>query len=959
MFRLNALGALLLVVFTASSAFAGRISPSLAERLGQNHGASTFRVLVFLREQADLETLDRALEARASGRADRHREVVRALQLQAASQLPLRAELEEGIRRGAVVEYAPYWISNLIVVEAHADEIARIATRADVDWIEESFEFELVGPVGSPSFNGEARDEAVRGAPPGLIAIGADRVWNELGVNGEGTLVANLDTGVDGPHHALNPSWRGVNDAYPWQACWLDAAGYNSEAPMDNHGHGTHVMGTMVGRSDVTGDTVGVAWGARWIASNGVQAVTENGIIESLQWFADPDGNPETSDDVPDVVQNSWRVIPNTAGYAACDSRWWVLIDNCEAAGVVTTWSAGNEGPFEESIGIPADRATTALNAFSIGAIDATHGQFPFSLASFSSVGPSDCLNTPEAFRIKPEVVAPGVEVRSSIPGGQFAQTNWSGTSMAGPHAAGVVSLIRQANPELSADEVKAILIATARDLGPEGEENQYGHGVIDAYAAVIEATRGYARIEGQVRNASRSGAPLAGARIELLGSHYKFTTDAAGRYRGVVVAAPYRVMAGLEGFRSDSVSQNLLADQIASHDFELLDIAGPKITPLELPEASFDTVGVYPVRARAEDASGVASVMLVWREGGFWQELPLLPEETVLVGALPAASRDTAIEYYLRAEDGAGQQSFYPRGAPETVMRFEVRTRLHYDSLEGKETAWTLGLAGDDARSGAWEWADPVATFDGPRVMQPESDHTSAPGTRCFVTGNGEPGAAAGASDIDLGCTTLLSPPFALADFDRAYLSYARWFGMGGATSDDTLHAEISSDGGATWVALESVTEPDTTWHLVQFALHDRIMLTDQVRFRMRACDLANQGVTEAALDDFEIDVFGLPEEEPQVEGPTRLLPSGPNPARGVSTLRFELGATARVRIDVYDVLGRRVRQLRDQQMAAGEREVGWDGRNDRGERVSAGLYFYRLEAGSFHGVRSVVLFR
>jgi bacillopeptidase F len=305
-------------------------------------------------------------------------------------------------------------------------------------------------------------------------------------VNGAGTIVAVLDTGVDGNHPALHDRWRG-NNGHPWQECWHDVLGTGTEFPTDPMSHGTHVMGTLTGLGVATLDSIGVAWGAEWIAANAINQGVGPGfdldVIDCLQWFADPDGNPETVDDVPDVVQNSWGVNEQL-GYGDCDMRWWAAIDNCEAAGVVMTWSVGGDGPSAGTVRSPADRATTATNCFSIGAVDASNFEFPYPLASFSSRGPSGC-NVAAPLRFKPEVVAPGVEIYSSVPGGGYQV--WSGTAMAGPHVAGVVALMRSAEPDLDVDTIKEILMLTARDEGPAGEDNAYGWGVIDAYEAVVD----------------------------------------------------------------------------------------------------------------------------------------------------------------------------------------------------------------------------------------------------------------------------------------------------------------------------------------------------------------------------------------------------------------------------------------------------------------------------------------
>jgi len=260
-------------------------------------------------------------------------------------------------------------------------------------------------------------------------------------------------------------------------------------------------MGTLCGLGVATGDTVGVAWEARWIADNainqGVGSEFDSDVTAAFEWFTDPDGNPETIDDVPDVVQNSWGIDHRFSGYVDCDYRWQTVIENCEAAGVVVTFSAGNEGPSPATHRSPANIINTPTTNFSVGAVDATHYDFPYPIAGFSSRGPSDC----DGATIKPEVVAPGVEVYSSVPGGGYEQLYWDGTSMAGPHVAGIVALLREVNPDLGVDEIKQILMSTTVDLGSAGEENTYGHGLVDAYAAVLSVmvARGDANSDGVI----------------------------------------------------------------------------------------------------------------------------------------------------------------------------------------------------------------------------------------------------------------------------------------------------------------------------------------------------------------------------------------------------------------------------------------------------------------------------
>jgi subtilisin family serine protease len=472
---------LLLAVVLCLAALAGEIEPKFAgylETIGDDDFASA---IIFLQDRPDIRGLDAAMHAEHAPLKVRHEQVLGALtQAAERSQPALLSYLDTRKATGTVEGYTPYWITNMVVVYATKAELERIAERGDVEAVEANFRATLIEAAERPYLGSPTLGIGVTAS---LRAINADRVWYELGYTGAGTLVANLDTGVDGDHPALTDRWRG--NWHPWSECWRDALGGGTTYPEDSHGHGTHTMGTMCGAGHATGDTVGVAFDALWIADNAInQSVGpefDNDVLEAFQWFADPDGNPGTTDDVPDVLQNSWGIDSRFGyDYADCDYRWQEAIENCEAAGVVVTFSAGNEGPSAQTNRSPANICNTPTVNFSVGAVDCEAYDWPYPIAYFSSRGPSDC----DGVTIKPEVSAPGVSVYSSYPGGGYARM--SGTSMAGPHVAGVVALMRQANPDADVQTIKTVLMQTARDLGSTGEDNDYGWGVIDAYQAVL-----------------------------------------------------------------------------------------------------------------------------------------------------------------------------------------------------------------------------------------------------------------------------------------------------------------------------------------------------------------------------------------------------------------------------------------------------------------------------------------
>jgi len=510
-----------LVLLLAGSAISGELSSGLQNQIRTMQPTDEIKVLVFMKEQADIETLNWQLHDSRATRADRHTIVLDELQNVASrTQGDLINELDSMSGRGEVIGYTPHWIINGIVVRTTVANLPRLAAREDVDVIEADLVVELIEPASVFSKENNSRGRAIT---PGVTAIEADRVWNELGIDGTGALIGGLDTGVDGTHPALSASYRGNNGA-PHSECWKDGADLGHSTPQDSHGHGTHTMGTMAGYT--AAEQIGVAPGSLWIADNSINQGAgggfDNDIIAAFEWFADPDGNAGTIEDVPDVVQNSWGVNENFSGYQDCDSRWWAAIDNCEAAGVVVTWSAGNEGPSGTSMRSPADRATTAYNCFSVGSTQPTA---PYEISSFSSRGPSGCGGE---FAMKPEISAPGSDIYSAAPGGGYQYM--SGTSMAGPHVAGVVALMRSANPNVDVITVKQVIMDTATDLGTPGEENTYGHGLINAYEAVLAVMSGYGTVAGTVTDTS-TGLPIEGVLVQENGGQRQATTDSNGNY--------------------------------------------------------------------------------------------------------------------------------------------------------------------------------------------------------------------------------------------------------------------------------------------------------------------------------------------------------------------------------------------------------------------------------------------
>ncbi|MEE3001141.1 MAG: S8 family serine peptidase [Planctomycetota bacterium] len=455
---------------------AAEVDPQLQDHMRQAQPGETVQALLYLHDQLDINGLEEQFLAERATRAHRHQIVVETLQATAEfTQGDLLADLKE---MPGVESHQAFWIANVIHVDASVLALEQLSHRDDIMLMYLDHPIELVEPV---DLDGTVPGEVARGgAEAGVAAVRAPECW-AAGFDGTGVLVANIDTGVDGSHIALASRWAGTLPEYAGHPEWafLDPYYGNHGSPYDSGSHGTHTMGTVCGGSP--GLQIGVAPGAHWMASAGIdQGGIEPTVVSAIQafeWMIDPDGVPSTSFDVPSVCSNSWGLV-TSHGYPECDQTFWTYLDACELAGTVILFSAGNEG--SSGLRRPGDRATDAFRTCAVAAIDPYTSNWD--IASFSSRGPTYC--TPDgSAAVKPDIAAPGVNTYSSVPGNSYS--SYSGTSMASPHVNGVVAIMRQANPDLPVEQVKQIIYDTAYDLGSPGEDNDYGHGMIDAWEAL------------------------------------------------------------------------------------------------------------------------------------------------------------------------------------------------------------------------------------------------------------------------------------------------------------------------------------------------------------------------------------------------------------------------------------------------------------------------------------------
>ncbi|MBL4660758.1 MAG: S8 family serine peptidase [Alcanivoracaceae bacterium] len=325
--------------------------------------------------------------------------------------------------------------------------------------------------------------------------INAPQVWNQ-GIKGQNVVIAGQDTGYQWQHESIKnkyAGWNGiiVDHNYHWHDAinnpiidCLDAQS-NPES-CDDHGHGTHTMGTMIG-DDGQGNQIGVAPDAKWIGCRNMDrgSGTPATYTECFQFFLEPtdlnDSNPDVSK-APHIINNSWG-CDFSEGCIQPDALESV-VNNVVAAGILVVASAGNSGPGCNSINTPIAIYNKSLTIGSTTSSD--------TISSFSSQG---AITVDGSNRIKPDLVAPGSSVRSADVNGGYV--SFSGTSMAAPHVAGVAALMISANPAMAGKPkiLKHILLRSSIAktsqqtcsgiLGSQRPNNTYGWGRLDALAAV------------------------------------------------------------------------------------------------------------------------------------------------------------------------------------------------------------------------------------------------------------------------------------------------------------------------------------------------------------------------------------------------------------------------------------------------------------------------------------------
>ena len=858
-----------------------------------------------------------------------------------------------------------HWIVPALTVKVPVSRLAQLGMMDGVRRVVENVALDFDQPVKEVTAPSMAT-----GISDGLNQLNVRALW-ALGYKGQGRLVCSFDTGVEGTHPALASHWRGNTASV--SASWFSKV--SPGAPVDAAGHGTHTMGVMVGA--VNGDTIGVAPGAQWISAGVIDqpgrslSVTISDILDAFQWALDPDGDPATTDDVPDVILNSWGIPKGL--FEPCDNTFYDVVDAVEAAGIVTIFACGNEGPDPMTLRLPADRASTPLNSFSVGAVDGN-----FQVPNFSSRGPSSCDTT----QIKPEVVAPGVLIRSSYKDGTYKYM--SGTSMAAPFIAGLVALMRQYNPSATVDQIKNAMIQSCIDVGAPGEDNASGYGFIDVtklldflpappstkISLVNQAVSGdgiampgetfelsltLANPAGNLPNINGTLVPRVDSEATVQNSTVGFFFGTGGT--SGIQTLPFTVQASPSLYNGQQIQFDLYLQTGSFAPFDTLTITLPigiqpagQVATLNNPDIDL-TISEF-----AQYGLAPGSIFNLNGDGFRYKNSDNLLYEGGIIVARNALQMSTSV----RGEDATATSSDFVPTIPFATSnlsdggRRTTVTMRDYNStvsipVEVRQESISYDSYGDEGfviiryvlRNVTAEFISGlhfgfVSDFDLPAGN--DRYHFNPDQGVVYQTNGVDPAVGlVGLDNID-GFASFSNGP------DKRGFTNSEWLDL--MTSSVGVDTSDGSDRGFMISSAPIDLEPGDT-AVVAFAL----LAGDNADAILANADAARRRFYVATSVD---------------DGSGGGLPNGfslhqnyPNPFNPTTTIAFDLPGTAEVTLDIFNIKGQKVVTLINGFRSAGAHSVVWDATSSEGNRVASGVYYYRLRANDVSQTKRMVVLK
>jgi len=994
---------LLVCAFGVANATAA-IQADLLAAMQQSSGQLS--IIIIMQQQTDTGSMLRSVRGMTPD--VRRAYAVQEMQsLAAATQQPLLDVLHGMESTGDVSDIGSLWIVNAVTCHANAGAIRIISDMDGVGDIVYSTERQLLDPdewADAYPVSGGARTIAWN-----VSTVDADEVWDE-GYTGEGVLVAVLDSGVNYNHVDLaDHMWDG-GESYPYH-------GYdfcnNDDNPMDDHGHGTHCAGTVAG-DGTAGTHTGVAPDATIMAVKVVDSDgfgEEDEIWEAIQFAVDHEAR---------VISMSLGWVydsnPSRAG-------WRQAMDNAMAAGVVAAVSAGNEGdeldtyPIPHNLRTPGDcpppwtHPDQTLTGGHSAVISVGATNFSDDVAYFSSRGPCE-WGTVGAYAdypyaqgglIKPDIAAPGVDITSlDYSSNTGYASGWNGTSMAAPCVAGAIALMLQHNPYMTPEVIDQVLEENAMALSEE-KDNETGSGLVNAYDAWNNTP------SAEVPPSQAKAPSPADGCTHVYRQTYLNWADGFG-----TPATGYHVYLG-----TDNPPTNLVNGEATTNTYYQVPLLNAntqyrwRIDPVNEWGETQGAVWTFTTGSGADESfesGGFAAYEWVndtdhpWTidtqhalEGSFCARAgDVLDASSTRSLTVNLPEADTLYFYVKTSCEGAtdaDELRFYVNGTEKAAWHGETQWTLFAQPLSGgqKTLTWQFyrnetGGGGDDTA-----WLDfisfPNLIFPPRNFAAQVEDINNIRFTWDAPTGtDGLIGYRL--YNISMLYAELSDPTateWLLEDVpDNNYLfTFSAVYTQGEAYYDGSVEVCVWTPNPPRNLtgALTGSGEVTLHWQRPQDNnLHD---LTGYKVYRDSAevAEIDNPatlswvdgGVSAGSRVYTVTALWGNLESEPSnavtvnvlslagdtVPQRTALVGCSPNPFNPDTKVRYDLATPARVRLEVYNILGQKVNTLVDANQPAGRYSAVWRGTDSSGRAVASGLYFFRLQAGSASFVQKALLLK
>lgn len=590
-------------------------------------------------------------------------------------------------------------------------------------------------------------------------------------------MVGSIDTGAQHDHTALVEKYRGNEGGgnFNHNYDWFDPSNVcDGDAPCDSQGHGTHTMGTMAGGTG--SNQIGVAPDVEWITAKGCESrgCSAEALLSSAQWMLAPtdlNGENPRPELRPNIVNNSWGADNDGA-----EDPWFDdVIQAWTASGIFHVFSNGNKGNRGcDTTGSPADSTV----AYGVGAYTAENDIWLIDNYG-SGRGPG------EDGAIKPNVSAPGVNVRSSVPGDGY--TGLTGTSMAAPHVAGTAALMWSAGSQLVGDveATRQILDSTARNMdndecgGTADDNNVWGEGRVNAYAAVTNSLQDTGTLSGTVTDAD-TGEPIEGVSVEAVSDEHDgtATTEPNGSYELTLPAGNYEVTVSYFGYERTTATVEVTQGETTTRNFALQ----PEPTVVLSGQVTDGSGHGWPLYATVS-VEGVpgGETYTDPASGRYRFELPANATYTVQVQSeYPGYEREVA-DVKVGSADAVHnvQLTVDARECAAPGYEHQRDGSLEDFSADGAPEGWTV--------------TDNIGNGQGWRFDDPADRGNQTGGDGGFATVDSHEYGRDGEQD-----TSLVSPVMDLSGIDNPTVIFSQdYHNFAGS---DVADIDVSVDGGETW---------------------------------------------------------------------------------------------------------------------------------------------------------------